>query len=111
MITKVAVSGSGNIGTDPKVRIPRMSDILEMSVLVGIDPESDGLARASDLGIAATHEGVDGLLTMPEFEELEIIFDATSANAHIANAAKLAPYGKLLVDLTPAALGPLVVPV
>ena len=78
--------------------------------MVGIDPASDGLARASRLGIATTAEGVEGLIAMPEFDDIEVIFDATSAGAHRHNAAALAPYGKKLVDLTPAAIGPYVVP-
>jgi acetaldehyde dehydrogenase len=62
------------------------------------------------LGIPVTHEGVDGLLAMPNFTDIEIVLDATSARAHIANAAALAPHGKKLIDLTPAAIGPLVIP-
>ena len=81
-----------------------------MGALVGIAPASDGLARAGRLGLTATHEGVDGLIALPGFEEIGIVFDATSAGAHRANAAKPAPLGKRLIDLTPAALGPYVVP-
>jgi acetaldehyde dehydrogenase len=108
--TKVAVIGSGNIGTDLMIKVLRLSDTLEMAAMVGIDPDSDGLARAARLGVPTTHEGVDGLIGMPGFDEIAIIFDATSAAAHRANAAALAPYGKRLVDLTPAAIGPFVVP-
>ncbi|WP_416973029.1 acetaldehyde dehydrogenase (acetylating) [Streptomyces sp. 4F14] len=108
--TKVAVIGSGNIGTDLMIKILRLSDTLEVAALVGIDPESDGLARAARLKVPTTHEGVDGLIAMPGFDEIAIVFDATSAKAHLANAQKLAPYGKRLIDLTPAALGPFVVP-
>ncbi|MFF7474220.1 acetaldehyde dehydrogenase (acetylating) [Streptomyces sp. NPDC008092] len=108
--TKVAVIGSGNIGTDLMIKVLRLSDTLEMAALVGIDPESDGLARAARLKIPVTHEGVDGLIRMAGFDDIDIVFDATSAKAHIENARKLAPYGKRLVDLTPAALGPYVVP-
>ena len=108
--TKVAIIGSGNIGTDLMIKVIRTSTHLEMSALVGIDPESDGLARAARLGVATTSDGVDGLLTMPDFDEIEIVFDATSAKAHEANAAKLAPLGKRLIDLTPAAIGPYVIP-
>ncbi|MFG2969524.1 MULTISPECIES: acetaldehyde dehydrogenase (acetylating) [unclassified Streptomyces] len=108
--TKVAVIGSGNIGTDLMIKILRLSDTLEMAALVGIDPESDGLARAARLKVPVTHEGVDGLIRMDGFDDIGIVFDATSAKAHIENAKKLAPYGKRLVDLTPAALGPYVVP-
>lgn len=108
--TKVAIIGSGNIGSDLMFKVLRLSDVLEMGVMVGIDPESDGLARAARLGFETTHEGVDGLIKSPQFDEIGIVFDATSAGAHRANAAKLAPFGKKLVDLTPAAIGPYVVP-
>ncbi|MET8427913.1 acetaldehyde dehydrogenase (acetylating) [Nocardia sp. NPDC004860] len=108
--TKVAIIGSGNIGTDLMIKVLRLSDYLEMGAMVGIDPESDGLARAGRLKVPTTHEGVDGLIALPHFDEIEIVFDATSAKAHRANAEKLAPYGKKLIDLTPAAIGPFVVP-
>ncbi|MFD3377483.1 MULTISPECIES: acetaldehyde dehydrogenase (acetylating) [unclassified Streptomyces] len=108
--TKVAVIGSGNIGTDLMIKVLRLSDILEMVAMVGIDPDSDGLARAERLKVPTTHEGVEGLIRMDGFDDIEIVFDATSAKAHVENAKKLAPYGKRLVDLTPAALGPYVVP-
>ncbi|MDY7087869.1 MAG: acetaldehyde dehydrogenase (acetylating) [Actinomycetota bacterium] len=110
MATKVAVIGSGNIGTDLMIKILRVSEKLEIAAMVGIDPASDGLARAGRLGVATTAGGVDGLIAMEGFDDIEIIFDATSAGAHMANAAKLEPYGKILVDLTPAAIGPFVVP-
>jgi len=110
MPTKVAVIGSGNIGTDLMIKILRLSETLEIVAMVGIDPASDGLARAERLGVATTAEGVDGLIAMPGFDDIAIVFDATSAGAHVANAAKLTPYGKILIDLTPAALGPFVVP-
>jgi len=108
--TKVAVIGSGNIGTDLMIKVMRLSDTLEMAALVGIDPDSDGLARAARLKVPITHEGVDGLIRMDGFDDIEIVFDATSAKAHVENAKRLAPYGKRLVDLTPAAIGPYVVP-
>jgi acetaldehyde dehydrogenase len=108
--TKVAVIGSGNIGTDLMFKIMRLSATLEMAAMVGIDPASDGLARARRLGVATTHDGVDGLIALPEFDQIAVIFDATSAGAHRANADALAPYGKRIVDLTPAAIGPYVVP-
>ncbi|MBF6244491.1 MULTISPECIES: acetaldehyde dehydrogenase (acetylating) [Nocardia] len=107
---KVAVIGSGNIGTDLMIKVIRHSTVLEMGAMVGIDPESDGLARARRLGVPTTSEGVQGLLRLPNFDEIEVIFDATSAKAHAAHAAVLEPLGKRLVDLTPAALGPFVVP-
>jgi acetaldehyde dehydrogenase len=108
--SKVAIIGSGNIGTDLMIKILRTSENLEVAAMIGIDPDSDGLARAKRLGIPVTHEGVDGLLAMPNFTDIEIVLDATSARAHIANAAALAPHGKKLIDLTPAAIGPLVIP-
>jgi acetaldehyde dehydrogenase len=107
---KVAVIGSGNIGTDLMIKVLRLSDTLEMGAMVGIDPASDGLARAARFGVPTTAEGVDGLIAMDGFDEIEIVFDATSAKAHVANAAALAAYDKLLIDLTPAATGPMVVP-
>ena len=81
--TKVAIIGSGNIGTDLMIKIMRLSQTLEMAAFVGIDPESDGLKRAVRLGVPITAEGIDGLITMPEFSEIEIVFDATSAGANI----------------------------
>jgi acetaldehyde dehydrogenase len=108
--TKVAVIGSGNIGTDLMIKVLRQSEVLEMGAMVGIDPESDGLARAARFKVPTTADGVDGLIAMDGFADIEIVFDATSAKAHVANAAKLAPYGKRLIDLTPAAIGPYVVP-
>jgi acetaldehyde dehydrogenase len=110
MTAKVAIIGSGNIGTDLMFKIKRLSQHLEMSVFVGIDLASDGLARARRIGVATTSDGVEGLIAMPEFEHIEVIFDATSAGAHRYNAEKLEPYGKRLIDLTPAALGPFVIP-
>lgn len=108
--TKVAIIGPGNIGTDLMIKVLRISQTLEMGAMVGIDPSSDGLARADRFKVPITAEGVDGLIAMNGFDEIDIVFDATSAGAHKANAAKLAPYGKKLVDLTPAAIGPFVVP-
>ncbi|MEE2061445.1 acetaldehyde dehydrogenase (acetylating) [Rhodococcus artemisiae] len=108
--TKVAIIGSGNIGTDLMIKVLRTSEVLEMGAMVGIDPESDGLARAARLKVPTTAEGVEGLVNLPNFDEIEIVFDATSAKAHIANNERLAPLGKRLIDLTPAAIGPFVVP-
>ena len=109
----VAIIGSGNIGTDLMIKVLRTSSNLKMSVMVGIDPQSDGLARAQRMGVATTHEGVDGLINMPEFEDIGIVFDATSAGAHLINDKKLKTVkpGIRLVDLTPAAIGPYCVPV
>jgi acetaldehyde dehydrogenase len=108
--TKVAIIGPGNIGTDLMLKVMRTSQHLEMAAMVGIDPESDGLARAERFGFQSTHEGVEGLMALPDFDEIEIVFDATSAKAHEYNASKLQPLGKRLIDLTPAAIGPYVVP-
>jgi acetaldehyde dehydrogenase len=108
--TKVAIIGSGHIGTDLMIKVIRLSESLEMAAMAGIDPDSDGLARAARMKVPVTAGGVDGLIAMDGFDDVRIIFDATSAKAHVANAARLAPYGKHLVDLTPAAIGPYVVP-
>ncbi|QZT60788.1 acetaldehyde dehydrogenase (acetylating) [Mycolicibacterium austroafricanum] len=111
MSTKVAIIGSGNIGTDLLIKIKRLAgDELETIALVGIDPDSDGLARARRLGIDAISTGVQGLVEHPRFDEIDIVFDATSAKAHEHNDSVLRPFGKRLIDLTPAALGPYVVP-
>lgn len=108
---KAAIIGSGNIGTDLMIKIIRLSKSLEMSVMVGIDPKSDGLARASRLGVNTTHLGVDGLIEMEEWQDIKVIFDATSAKAHHYNWDKIEPFqDKKIVDLTPAALGPYLVP-
>jgi acetaldehyde dehydrogenase len=108
--TKVAVIGSGNIGTDLMVKVLRVSQHLEMGAFVGIDPASDGLRRAQRFGVPTTAHGVQGLLDTPDFDNIAVVFDATSAAAHLDNARLLTPYGKNLVDLTPAAIGPFVVP-
>ncbi|NMN99803.1 acetaldehyde dehydrogenase (acetylating) [Gordonia sp. TBRC 11910] len=108
--TKVAIIGSGNIGTDLMFKVIRNAKHVQMGAMVGIDPDSDGLARAARLGVPTTHEGVDGLVALPDFDEIGIVFDATSAKAHKHNASILQPLGKRLIDLTPAAIGPYVVP-
>lgn len=110
MSTGVAVLGSGNIGTDLMVKVLRLSQTLRMVAMAGIDPESDGLARASRLGVATTAEGVDGLVKLPEFADVRIVFDATSAAAHPYHDRVLRELGRRIVDLTPAAVGPYVVP-
>jgi acetaldehyde dehydrogenase len=110
MSTKVAIVGSGNIGTDLMFKILRGRGLLELAAMVGIDPESDGLRRAASLGVPVTPDGVEGLIGLDGFDEIDLIFDATSAKAHVANAALLAPYGKVMIDLTPAAIGPFVAP-
>jgi len=111
MKTKVAIIGSGNIGTDLMIKILRLSESLEMSVMVGIDPASDGLARAKRMGVAICATGVDGLLEMDEWKDIKIVFDATSAKAHIYNWNKIKAFtDKKMIDLTPAAIGPYLVP-
>ena len=108
--TKVAIIGSGNIGTDLMIKIMRLSSVLEMGAFVGIDPESDGLQRAARLGVPITAEGIEGLLAMPEFADIQIVFDATSASAHKRNSELVLAAGKRMIDLTPAAIGPYTVP-
>ncbi|OSC71222.1 acetaldehyde dehydrogenase (acetylating) [Streptomyces sp. 4F] len=108
--TKVAVIGSGNIGTDLIIKVLRLSETLEIAAMAGIDPDSDGLARARRLKVATTHEGVEGLVRMDEFEDVEFVFDATSAGAHRHHEDVLRPLGRTLIDLTPAAVGPYVIP-
>jgi acetaldehyde dehydrogenase len=107
---KVAIVGSGNIGTDLMIKILRLSDSLEVSAMVGIDEASDGLARARRLGVTALSTGVRGLLGLPDFHEIRIVFDATSADAHRANHELLRDTHVTLIDLTPAAIGPFLVP-
>ena len=108
---KVAIIGSGNIGTDLMIKVLRYSQNLEMSVMVGIDAQSDGLARAQRMGVATTHEGVDGLIAMPEWNDIAIVFDATSAKAHLYNYDKISAFpSKKVIDLTPAAIGRFMVP-
>lgn len=107
---KVAIIGSGNIGTDLMMKILKGSDELEMAAMVGIDPDSDGLKRARDLGVATTHEGLDGLRALPGYADISVVMDATSAKAHQAHHPVLVADGKQVIDLTPAAIGPFVVP-
>jgi acetaldehyde dehydrogenase len=107
---KVAIIGSGNIGTDLMIKIMRMSEVLEMAAFVGVDPESDGLRRAARMGVTITHEGIDGLQKLPEWRDIKIIFDATSAGAHKKHSDIAAAAGKVMIDLTPAAIGPYVIP-
>ncbi|WP_374346518.1 acetaldehyde dehydrogenase (acetylating) [Phenylobacterium sp.] len=107
---KVAIIGSGNIGTDLMIKIMRLSKVLEMGAMVGVDPQSDGLARAARLGVPITSEGIDGLVAMPGFGDIEIVFDATSAGAHARHDEVLRRHGKRIIDLTPAAIGPYTIP-
>lgn len=108
---KAAIIGSGNIGTDLMIKIMRHSEVLEMGAFVGIDPESDGLKRAERLGVAITAEGIEGLQKLPVWPEIGVVFDATSAGAHKKHSAVVTGAGKVMIDLTPAAIGPYVIPV
>lgn len=104
-----ALIGSGNIGTDLMYKALR-SQSLQPVWMVGIDPDSDGLAKARERGLATTAAGVDGLLPHLKKDGIRIAFDATSAYIHPQNAAKLAAHGVVVIDLTPAAIGPYCVP-
>ena len=106
---RCALIGSGNIGTDLIYKIQR-SPYLEPVWMVGIDPESEGLARAREMGLKTTADGVDGLLPHVLADDIQIAFDATSAYVHAENSRKLNELGVMMIDLTPAAIGPLCVP-
>ena len=106
---RAAIIGSGNIGTDLLMKL-RRSNVLDVAAMAGIDSGSDGLARAAALDVAVTADGVDGLLRLDAFDDVEVVFDATSAGAHHVNDAALTESGRRIVDLTPAAIGPFVVP-
>ncbi|WP_433369101.1 acetaldehyde dehydrogenase (acetylating) [Streptosporangium sp. CA-115845] len=106
---KIAIIGSGNIGTDLMFKA-LLSKKVEVFAMAGIDPDSDGLARARRRGVATTHEGVEGLVALPGFADVDVVLDATSAGAHRHNDKVLRAHGKRVIDLTPAALGPYVVP-
>ena len=110
---KAAIIGSGNIGTDLMIKILRHGKSLQMGAMVGIDAASDGLARASRMGVPITHEGVEGLIRLPGFDEIDVVFDATSASAHVFNDKLLREKkpGIRVIDLTPAAIGPYCIPV
>lgn len=104
---KVAILGSGNIGTDLMYKIIKNRGNMEVALMAGIDPDSEGLKRAKELGISASHHGLHEILEDPE---IKIVFDATSARAHMEHAKKLRSAGKMAIDLTPAAVGPYLVP-
>lgn len=106
-----AIIGSGNIGTDLMIKILNRSRILQVAAVAGIDPQSEGMAMARARGIATTDKGIDGLAAMPEFAAIKIVFDATSAGAHDRHASVCNAAGKVIIDLTPAAIGPYVIPV
>lgn len=106
---KCALIGPGNIGTDLLMKLQR-SAYLEPVWMVGIDPESDGLRRAREMGLKTTADGVDGLLPHVQADGIQIAFDATSAYVHAENSRKLNELGVFMIDLTPAAIGPYCVP-
>jgi acetaldehyde dehydrogenase len=108
---RVAILGSGNIGTDLMIKVLRTSQRLEMAALAGIDAASEGLARARRMGVATTHEGIHGLVRLPGFDDIKVVFDATSAAAHATHDRVLREHGKQVIDLTPAAIGPYTIPV
>ena len=109
--TKTAIIGSGNIGTDLLIKIQETSNLLDVAAVIGIDPESDGLAKARDRGVATTHEGIEGAQKLDVWNDIQIVFDATSAYAHEKHNEICAADNKQMVDLTPAAIGPYCVPV
>jgi len=104
---KVAILGSGNIGSDLMFKILREPGHMELTLLAGIEPQSEGLARAKSLGISTSHEGIKPIL---DDLSIQIVFDATSAYAHVRHAKALREAGRIAVDLTPAARGPYVIP-
>jgi acetaldehyde/propanal dehydrogenase len=104
-----ALIGPGNIGTDLLAKLQR-SPVLEPVWMVGIDPESDGLKKARELGLKTTADGVDGLVPYIKADSVQIVFDATSAYVHAENSRKVNALGAMMVDLTPAAIGPYCVP-
>lgn len=106
---RCALIGPGNIGTDLLYKLKR-SEFLEPVWMVGIDPTSDGLKRAEEMGLKTTSNGVDGLLAHVKDDDIRIVFDATSAYVHAENSRKLTELGVLMVDLTPAAIGPYCIP-
>ena len=106
---KCALIGPGNIGTDLLAKLQR-SKLLEPVWMVGIDPNSDGLKRAREMGIKTTSEGVDGLVPHMQADGVQIVFDATSAYVHAENSRKVNEQGAMMIDLTPAAIGPYCVP-
>lgn len=109
MKIRCAIVGPGNIGTDLLYKALR-SEWIEPVWMVGIDPDSDGLARARAMGIKTTHEGVDGLVPHMREDKIQVVFDATSAYVHAENSRKVQQQGAMMIDLTPAAIGPFCVP-
>ena len=111
MAIKVAIIGSGNIGTDLMVKVAETSDILEVGCVIGVDAQSEGLAMARERGIQTTHEGIEGAQALDVWKDIDIVFDATSAYAHKKHSEICASQNKQMIDLTPAAIGPYCVPV
>lgn len=107
---KAAVIGSGNIATDLLIKSERTSEIVDLVAMVGIDPRSDGLGRADRMGLATTADGIDGLIRLDVLGEIDVVFDATSAGAHARHDEVLRKAGKRIIDMTPAAIGPYVIP-
>jgi acetaldehyde dehydrogenase len=107
---KAAIIGSGNIGTDLMMKMIKYPQNMELAVVVGIDPASEGLAMARAHGIPTTHEGIEGLRALDCYKDIRIAFDATSAYAHKLHDAALQADGIRVIDLTPAAIGPFTVP-
>ncbi|MEM9133360.1 MAG: acetaldehyde dehydrogenase (acetylating) [Actinomycetota bacterium] len=107
---KTAIIGSGNIGTDLMKKAEHAAGAVEVVAMCGIDPDSDGLAMARAAGLATTADGIEGLTALPEFADVELVFDATSAGAHLHHDRVLQANGKRVLDLTPAAVGPYVIP-
>src|SRR5437660_11114741 len=104
---KVAILGSGNIATDLMYKILKRPEHMELALVSGIIPESDGLARARSEGVPTSHHGIQAILDDPD---IRIVFDATSAKAHVDHAKQLKVTHRISIDLTPAAVGPFVVP-
>ncbi len=110
MAVKVAIIGSGNIGADLMMKMIKSSQKMQLVAVIGIDPESEGLALAREHGIATSHEGISGLRELDVYDEIQIVFDATSARAHADHDKRLRADGKRVIDLTPAAIGPFTIP-
>ena len=102
---KAAIIGSGNISTDLMIKIVRVSSVLQIAVLVGIDPVSQGLARARELGVAVADQGLTGLLALSQWPGMDIVFDATSASAHLTRSKACLGGSKVMIDLRPAGIG------
>jgi len=107
---KATIIGSGNIGTDLMIKMLKYPENMELAAVVGIDPDSEGLAMAKERGVATTHEGIEGLKKLDCYKDIGIAFDATSAYAHKVHDEALRADGIQVVDLTPAAIGPFTIP-